>query len=73
MSGSDVTRRGGLSVLLDAGEDVLLERHRGRLLDPLTGGTPLTCRHRGGGGAAASVTRLPVLRRVPRGIRAAVR
>ncbi|XP_061624918.1 adenylate kinase 8 isoform X3 [Phyllopteryx taeniolatus] len=24
-------------VLLDAGEDVLLERHRGRLLDPLTG------------------------------------
>uniref|UniRef100_A0A3Q2YI47 Uncharacterized protein n=1 Tax=Hippocampus comes TaxID=109280 RepID=A0A3Q2YI47_HIPCM len=36
-------------VLLDAGEDVLLERHRGRLLDPLTGGTPLTRRHRGGG------------------------
>ncbi|XP_019741263.1 adenylate kinase 8 isoform X2 [Hippocampus comes] len=37
VSGSDVTRRDGLSVLLDAGEDVLLERHRGRLLDPLTG------------------------------------
>ncbi|XP_061134755.1 LOW QUALITY PROTEIN: adenylate kinase 8 [Syngnathus typhle] len=35
VSGSDVRRRVA-AVLLVAGEDVLLERHRGRLLDPLT-------------------------------------